>query len=122
MTNELNAKLIYIYRNANMPRNTHRQYFNNYVSMADEDNLAQEKLNELKNCFSSFDRNGDGTISASEFQNALIRMNIYISGDVCTMHIFIFILFYREAETVDPRNGHPVPQGDSSKSFVRFWG
>ena len=92
MTNELNAKLIYIYRNANMPRNTHRQYFNNYVSMADEDNLAQEKLNELKNCFSSFDRNGDGTISASEFQNALIRMNIYISGDVCTMHIFLFFL------------------------------
>ena len=31
-------------------------------------------------------------------------------------------LFYREAETVDPRSGHPVPQGDSSKSFARFWG
>ena len=30
--------------------------------------------------------------------------------------------FYREAETVDPRSGHPVPQGDSSKSFARFWG
>ena len=36
--------------------------------------------------------------------------------------IFFFIFFYREAETVDPRSGHPVPQGDSSKSFARFWG
>ena len=33
-----------------------------------------------------------------------------------------FFFFYREAETVDPRSGHPVPQGDSSKSFARFWG
>ena len=30
--------------------------------------------------------------------------------------------YYREAETVDPRSGHPVPQGDSLKSFARFWG
>ena len=35
---------------------------------------------------------------------------------------FNFFFFYREAETVDPRSGHPVPQGDSSKSFARFWG
>ena len=34
---------------------------------------------------------------------------------------FIFI-FYREAETVCPRSGQPVPQGDSSESFARFWG
>ena len=31
-------------------------------------------------------------------------------------------MFYREAETVDPRSGHPVPQGDSSKSFARASG
>ena len=65
-----------------MPFNSVKRYYNNYVSMADEDNLAPDKLSELKDCFSSFDRNGDGTISASEFQNALIRMNLYISGDV----------------------------------------
>ena len=59
-----------------------KRYYDNYVSMADEDNLAPEKLAELKNCFGSFDRNGDGTISANEFQNALIRMNIYIPADV----------------------------------------
>ena len=35
---------------------------------------------------------------------------------------FFFLIFYRESETVDPRSGHPVPQGDSSKSFARFWG
>ena len=50
--------------------------------MDDEDNLAPEKLAELKACFGTFDRNGDGTISASEFQNALIRMNIYIPAEV----------------------------------------
>ena len=32
--------------------------------------------------------------------------------------LVIFLIFYREAETVDPRSGHPVPQGDSSKSFA----
>ena len=35
---------------------------------------------------------------------------------------FLNFFYYREAETVDPRSGHPVPQGDSSKSFARFWG
>ena len=42
---------------------------------------------------------------------------------VAERRIFLnFFIFYREAETVDPRSGHPVPQGDSSKSFARFWG
>ena len=30
----------------------------------------------------------------------------------------IFLNFYREAETVDPRSGHPVPQGDSMALVV----
>ena len=65
-----------------MPSNVGKRYYDNYVSMDDEDNLAPEKLAELKSCFGSFDRNGDGTISANEFQNALIRMNIYIPAEV----------------------------------------
>ena len=67
-----------------MPSNVAKRYYDKYVSMDDEDNLAPEKLAELKSCFGSFDRNGDGTISASEFQNALIRMNIYIPAEVRT--------------------------------------
>ena len=33
-----------------------------------------------------------------------------------------FNFFYRETETVNSGSGQPVSQGDSSKSFVRFWG
>ena len=36
--------------------------------------------------------------------------------------VCFFKFFYREAETVDPRSGQPVSQGDSLKSFARFWG
>ena len=68
-----------------MPSNVGKRYYDNYVSMDDEDNLAPEKLAELKSCFGSFDRNGDGTISANEFQNALIRMNIYIPAEVLNL-------------------------------------
>ena len=39
-----------------------------------------------------------------------------------SLKVYNFFFYYREAETVDPRSGHPVPQGDSSKSFARFWG
>ena len=66
--------------NRTMPVTKH--YYSRYQSMDDEDNLAPEKLAELRACFGTFDRNGDGTISASEFQNALIRMNIYIPAEV----------------------------------------
>lgn len=70
-----------------------KHYYDNYVSMDDEDNIAPEKLAELKECFGSFDRNGDGTISASEFQNALIRMNIYIPAEVCIVFVVHCIVF-----------------------------
>ena len=28
-----------------------------------------------------------------------------------------FLIFYREAETVDPRRGHPVPQGIARRAL-----
>ena len=53
----------------------------------------------------------------SSKKNRVIQGHRVIEGFYC-----FFNFFYREAETVDPRSGHPVPQGDSSKSFARFWG
>ena len=35
---------------------------------------------------------------------------------------YTIFYYYREAETVEPRSGPLVSQGDSSKSFARFCG
>ena len=54
--------------------------FEEFVEMMGDYEVIGEE--DIISAFKMFDRNGDGTISAAEFQNALIRMNIYIPAEV----------------------------------------
>jgi Ca2+-binding EF-hand superfamily protein len=51
------------------------------ISLEDIDNISPAKLEELRQCFDTFDEDQNGTISQQEFQYALTKLNIFIGKD-----------------------------------------
>ena len=51
------------------------------VSLEDIDNISPGKLQELRECFDTFDDDQNGTITQKEFQYALTKLNIFLNGD-----------------------------------------
>lgn len=97
------------------------------VSMDDIDNISQEKREELRGIFNTFDDDGSGTITAQEFQYALTKMNVYLpknevrdmiweydtDGD-CNLD---FDEFLKLISRMDPRVGQEI---EINKAFKLF--
>lgn len=51
------------------------------VSLEDVDNIAPQRLQELRNCFNAIDVDHNGTICISEFNRALHQLRIFVDRE-----------------------------------------